>query len=197
MLALHQPVAVDLRRIVAALMINIDLERMGDLAEDIAERAMHLAKLPHVPVPEQAAAHDRPDDHDAPPKPRCVRQSGHAPGPRCPALDDEVDRYNNEIIDEIVKMMKTIPNLIEAGPVAVLGGAAPGAHRRPRHQHRRGRGLPGGRRDHPASAISGMEYSRHARVSHYRRTQRRSLSDWPTGFTSPPTHSEYREAERT
>ena len=39
MLALHQPVAVDLRRIVSALKINTELERMGDLAEDIAERA--------------------------------------------------------------------------------------------------------------------------------------------------------------
>src|SRR3984893_10586253 len=51
MLALHQPVAVDLRRIIAALKINTDLERMGDLAEDIAERAMHLAKLPQIAIP--------------------------------------------------------------------------------------------------------------------------------------------------
>ena len=36
MLALHQPVAVDLRRITAAMMIVVDLERMGDLAEEIA-----------------------------------------------------------------------------------------------------------------------------------------------------------------
>src|SRR3979411_2814798 len=34
-LALHQPVAVDLRRTAAALKINTDLERMADLAEDI------------------------------------------------------------------------------------------------------------------------------------------------------------------
>ena len=45
-LALHQPVAVDLRRIAAALKINTDLERMADLAEDIADRALHLARLP-------------------------------------------------------------------------------------------------------------------------------------------------------
>ena len=51
MLALHQPVAVDLRRIAAALKINTDLERMADLAEDIAERALHLARLPAVPIP--------------------------------------------------------------------------------------------------------------------------------------------------
>src|SRR6188474_2616481 len=52
-LALHQPVAVDLRRIAAALKINTDLERMGDLAEDIAERALHLTGLPPVHVSPQ------------------------------------------------------------------------------------------------------------------------------------------------
>ena len=35
-LALHQPVAVDLRFIVAALKINNDLERIGDLATNIS-----------------------------------------------------------------------------------------------------------------------------------------------------------------
>src|SRR5579871_433534 len=52
-LALHQPVAVDLRRIAAALKINSELERMADLAEDIAERAMTLARPPFVPIPEK------------------------------------------------------------------------------------------------------------------------------------------------
>src|SRR5262245_20596686 len=36
-LALHQPVAIDLRRIASAMKINGELERMADLAEDIAE----------------------------------------------------------------------------------------------------------------------------------------------------------------
>src|SRR5215468_9524411 len=52
LLALHQPVAIDLRRITAALKLNAELERMADLAEDIAERALHLARLPAMPVPE-------------------------------------------------------------------------------------------------------------------------------------------------
>jgi len=42
-LALHQPVAVDLRFIVAVLKINNDLERIGDLAVNIAERVGYLA----------------------------------------------------------------------------------------------------------------------------------------------------------
>jgi phosphate transport system protein len=41
-LALHQPVAIDLRYIVAILKINNDLERIGDLAVNIAQRAEYL-----------------------------------------------------------------------------------------------------------------------------------------------------------
>jgi len=43
-LALHQPVAKDLRLIVAVLKINNDLERIGDLAVNLAERAAFLAQ---------------------------------------------------------------------------------------------------------------------------------------------------------
>jgi phosphate transport system protein len=41
-LALHQPVAIDLRYIITALKMNNDLERIGDLAVNIAERSQHL-----------------------------------------------------------------------------------------------------------------------------------------------------------
>ncbi|MFC1760495.1 phosphate signaling complex protein PhoU [Planctomycetota bacterium] len=50
LLALYQPVAVDLRFIVAALKINNDLERVGDLAVNIAERAIYLASVPQVDI---------------------------------------------------------------------------------------------------------------------------------------------------
>ena len=50
-LALHQPVAGDLRFIVAVMMVNNDLERMADLAANIAERALHLADHPYSPFP--------------------------------------------------------------------------------------------------------------------------------------------------
>src|SRR6202035_1270546 len=53
MLALHQPVAIDLRRIAAALKINGELERMADLAEDISERALLLSRPPLIPIPDK------------------------------------------------------------------------------------------------------------------------------------------------
>ncbi len=48
LLALHQPMAADLRLIVAALKINTDLERMGDLAVNIAQRATSLMEEPVI-----------------------------------------------------------------------------------------------------------------------------------------------------
>lgn len=50
-LALYQPVAVDLRFIVSVLKINNDLERIGDLAVNIAEQAAYLATQERVEVP--------------------------------------------------------------------------------------------------------------------------------------------------
>ena len=48
MLALFQPMARDLRFITAVIKINNDLERMGDLAVNITERAMTLMREPAV-----------------------------------------------------------------------------------------------------------------------------------------------------
>ena len=114
-LALHQPVAVDLRRVVAILMINTDLERMADLAEDIAERAVALAKGPPIPIPDKL---QRMTDLTT----SMVRQSLdsfvnldalHAR--RVCRFDDEVDRFNQAIIQELIAAMRSSPELIEPG----------------------------------------------------------------------------------
>lgn len=52
-LALHQPVAIDLRFVVAVLKINNDLERIGDLASNIASRALYIASRERVEIPEK------------------------------------------------------------------------------------------------------------------------------------------------
>jgi phosphate transport system protein len=115
MLALHQPVAIDLRRISACLMINTDLERMGDLAEDIAERAVALSKPPLLPIPEKL---QRMTDLTT----TMVRQSLDAfvnldtqLARKVCRLDDEVDRLNDDIIQELIQVMKDKPSMIEPG----------------------------------------------------------------------------------
>jgi phosphate transport system protein len=51
LLALHQPVSIDLRFIIAMLKINNDLERIGDLAVNIAERGAFLATQEKIGIP--------------------------------------------------------------------------------------------------------------------------------------------------
>jgi phosphate transport system protein len=111
-LALHQPVAVDLRRTAAILKINNDLERMADLAVDIAERALILSQPPHVKVPERL---QRMTDLTT----SMVRQALDAfvnldakLARKVCRLDDEVDRYNEEIIDELIGVMKSSPDMV-------------------------------------------------------------------------------------
>lgn len=53
MMALHQPVASDLRFLITVLKVNNDLERVGDLAVNIAERSLYLTEHPALPMPEE------------------------------------------------------------------------------------------------------------------------------------------------
>jgi phosphate transport system protein len=104
-LALHQPVAIDLRRIATVLKVNSDLERIADLAANIAERAQALAEYPDFPIP---AKLERMIDlamimvrHalDA-----FVNMDAQGARHVC-MLDDEVDRYNREVIEELYERM--------------------------------------------------------------------------------------------
>lgn len=53
LLALHQPVATDMRWLISVVKVNAELERMADLACNIAERAKALDLFPLFPVPDQ------------------------------------------------------------------------------------------------------------------------------------------------
>lgn len=52
-LALYQPVAMDLRFLTTVIKVNNDLERIGDLAANIAARTKRLSKAPALAVPEE------------------------------------------------------------------------------------------------------------------------------------------------
>jgi phosphate transport system protein len=114
-LALHQPVASDLRRVAAVLAINVDLERMADLAVDIAERAEVLARPPFIPVPDTL---QRMTDLATVMVRECLDAFVQLDAPRARTvirLDDEIDRLNAEIIAEIVATMRQTTEYIEAG----------------------------------------------------------------------------------
>lgn len=113
-LALHQPVAGDLRRIATAMMAVVDLERMGDLAEEIAERAVHLSHLPPLPFPDGL---ETMTDLAL----TMVRQSLNAfvnadadLARRVIRMDDAVDEYNDKLISIITRTMREQPEMIES-----------------------------------------------------------------------------------
>lgn len=114
-LALHQPVAVDLRRIATVLKVNNDLERIADLAGNIAERALALCDYPNFAIPAKVrrmidvatlmvrGALDAFVNLDAQAARRICR------------MDDEVDRYNCEVIEELQAQMQADPTVVVPG----------------------------------------------------------------------------------
>lgn len=105
-LALHQPVANDLRFVTAILKINSDLERIGDLAVNISERSASLDRALPFPVPghlapmmEATAAMLR-EALDA-----FVKADADM-ARHVLASDDIVDNFNREIIELMVEQMK-------------------------------------------------------------------------------------------
>ncbi len=113
-LALHQPVAVDLRRTATILKINNDLERIADLAVNVAERAQSLADHPEFMIPPQLERMARAAISmvrralDA-----FVEQDVTIARQVC-AGDDEVDTLNRNVIADMYRTMRTQPEMIEA-----------------------------------------------------------------------------------
>lgn len=112
-LALQQPVAVDLRFILAASKINNDLERIGDHAVNIAESALVLANAPHIkplvdiPIMADTTKHMLRDAIDAfihrdAQKARLVLEK-----------DDTIDNLNKKIVGDLVALMRKEPSTID------------------------------------------------------------------------------------
>jgi phosphate transport system protein len=111
--ALTQPVAIDLRLIMAALKINNELERIGDIAVNIAERVDPLQQqallLQQIPIAKMAARARL-----------MVKQAIDSFVNNDPAMardillqDDEVDQLDKEIFHQLVLQMKSDLTKIE------------------------------------------------------------------------------------
>jgi phosphate transport system protein len=115
-LVLQQPVASDLRRVIGALKINGDLERMADLAVDIANQAVEFARVPDLmPIPPNLLTM-------ASLTAQMVRgcldafvQSDQKHARSIRAMDDEVDQLHREIVNELKTMVREHPGRIDAG----------------------------------------------------------------------------------
>jgi len=101
LLALYQPVAKDLRFIIAVVKINSELERIGDLAANVGERAEQLTAEYPVPVPRTLPVMaDRTRDMLELVLDALVRRDAVA-ARRVLAADDEIDALHRQLIDEL------------------------------------------------------------------------------------------------
>jgi phosphate transport system protein len=113
LLAMQQPLAVDLRFITAVMKINADLERVGDQAVNIAERIMDTIKLPAaelpVDIPRMAAT-------AAGMVRRALESFIEGKAELAEAIlkmDDIVDQMNDEIYIVLVQKMHENPEVVE------------------------------------------------------------------------------------
>lgn len=120
LLALHQPLAADLRLIIATLKISTDLERMGDQAVNIAHNAERYLKAPPlkplVDIPKMS--------HETR---LMVRDSldsfvtrSETKAREVLIRDDQVDAMKNKIFRDVVEHLKSSPNDIEQGLNLIL-----------------------------------------------------------------------------
>jgi len=122
LLALRQPMAVDMRFITSAMKISNDLERMGDLAINIVGRTTEVLKYPRlkplIDIPQMAVLAQQ-----------MVRESINALVDRNSPLareicknDNKVDDLNDQLFREILTYMIKDPKNIEIGLDFILIG---------------------------------------------------------------------------
>jgi phosphate transport system protein len=112
LMALYQPMAKDMRFLTAAIKINSDLERMGDLAVNVAERSLSLALQPPVKplidIPHMAALVESMVQ-------KCldafVRRDGDV-AREVLESDDAVDDLKDSIYNELMQFMESDPSTI-------------------------------------------------------------------------------------
>ena len=111
-LALHHPVAVDLRRVATVMKITAELERVADIGVNIAERAAGLAKHQEPPIPDQMKhmseislnmLHRSIDAF--------VELNTNVARQVCED-DNKVDRLNDEILADLKQQMMQSPHLV-------------------------------------------------------------------------------------
>jgi phosphate transport system protein len=112
LLALRQPAARDLRLITTALKITTDLERIGDLAAHIAERALEIAAelplKPYIDIPRMA---DLARDMLHRSLDAFVREDPDLALAVC-AADDAIDKLHDQVFRELVSYMVEDPHTI-------------------------------------------------------------------------------------
>jgi phosphate transport system protein len=121
-LALYQPVAIDLRFIIAVLKINNELERVSDIAVNIAERGKYLIKHKEYEIPYDINAMATKVESMVTRSIDALVHMDVQLAHRIRAEDDEVDAYNRQMYNNVKDMLMNDPKQINCTLHAVSAG---------------------------------------------------------------------------
>ncbi len=150
LLAQEQPMAIDLRFILAVIKINGDLERVGDQSMSIAIRTQELLAYPAVDLPVDIASMGEYASRMIRSAIQALLDADAQFAEAVVIMDDEIDHMNRVARNELMKVMEGASGDQPAGSECDHHRPGPGADCRSRHQYLPGCHLLDPRRRHTA-----------------------------------------------
>lgn len=120
LLAKEQPMAVDLRFILSVIKINGDLERIGDQASNIAQRAMSMKNLPEISLPIDIEEMGGKVGVMIRTAVQALLEADARMAESALTLDDEVDVRNSSVQSGLVEVMQQHAEVSEQALNAIL-----------------------------------------------------------------------------
>ena len=120
LLAKEQPMAVDLRFILAVIKINGDLERIGDQSMSISRRTKEILPLDNVELPVDFAAMGEFAGHMIRNALQALLDGDARLADSVREMDDEIDRMNRRAHNDLLKLIEEKPQLTQQAMNGIL-----------------------------------------------------------------------------
>lgn len=117
-LALYQPVAIDLRLIIVVVKINTDLERMGDHCRNLARNVKHVEDVPEVIEHTRLRELSEACNDMLVEARRSFLERDHSLAEQVPTFDERINALHQENFDRLVDFCRSHPK--KAEPAAYL-----------------------------------------------------------------------------
>ncbi len=120
LLALDQPMAKDLRNIVGAMRITMNLERLGDEAVNLAHRALFLSTRPPLPNNQKMEQHTATAKKMLASALKSFVEEDVKLAEQVCAMDNEADEFSLKILKQYINDMVTESRIVERGVHAIM-----------------------------------------------------------------------------
>ena len=139
-IATQQPVARDLRFLLALDRVTYELERMGDHAGSVAKQARKLAGATSMVTYDELTPMATLAARQVRDVVMALVDIDEARARTVAARDDEIDRHYHQLFDDVLDEMRTDPDKVDPG-TRIVRGPLHRTDRRSRNEHRRGHRL--------------------------------------------------------